>query len=82
MIPDAFERGPLPNARLRAWKSKAQDAVKAWQKVDALTSELVLELAKFEAEYRAGRKLVTKPDPSGKPGRYVAEWVNKDEDPT
>jgi hypothetical protein len=77
MVSDVFERGkPLLVPRLHWWKKQAREAIKAWQEVEALISELLLELDKFNAEERRGKTLTVIPDPSGKPGHYTTAWVD------
>lgn len=67
--------GVLTPAKIREWRGRARDALEAWQKVDALTSELLREIAKTTDAERTGMRRVVVPDGSGKPGHFTTAWV-------
>lgn len=81
MIAEFMKRGiSLTRADLLRWRYRAREARAAWEKVEALTDELIREIDKNAAASRVGKKLVTVPDGSGRPGRYVQVWKDDTDD--
>lgn len=77
MHPEFVKRGQsLQRRDMVRWRENARDAITAWREVEGHLTELINEIDKKDAHYRATHKPVARTDDGV---NYRTEWVKKDE---
>lgn len=80
MHPEFVQRGrPLHRADIVRWRQNAREAISAWREAEGHLTEIINELDKKSAQFRATHRQETTTDDGV---NYRTEWVPKDSSST